>query len=160
MLRALRQWSAGVASCLALTACSQPAAPPAAEPERAAPVDEQHAGITEPHGDHSPHHGGMVLMSGDVHYEVVLDPSGHYAVWFSDAVRAELPASVASNVRVAVTRPGVPVETLALAIDESGESWVGTGQPLAGDGIMVKVTYDLRGVPQEVEIPFVPAAQP
>ena len=122
-----------------------------------APKDAQHAGITEPHGDHSPHHGGVVLMNGDVHYEVVIDPAGSYEVWFSDAVRIDLPASVAANVRVEVTRPAKPVETLALAIDEAGESWVGSGRPVTGDGVMVKVTYDLHGTPHEVEIPFVPA---
>ena len=121
------------------------------------PKDAQHAGITEPHGDHSPHHGGIVLMNGDVHYEVVMDPAGKYEVWFSDAVRTDLPASVAANTRVEVARPDGPVETLPLAIDDAGESLVGTGQPVAGEGVMVKVTYDLKGTPSEVEIPFVAA---
>ena len=122
-----------------------------------APKDAQHAGITEPHGDHSPHHGGLVLMNGDVHYEVVMDPAGKYEVWFSDAVRTELPASVAEKASVEVTRPGGAAEILALAIDESGESWIGTGQPVTGEGVMVKVTYALKGEPSEVEIPFVAA---
>ncbi|MEZ5288305.1 MAG: hypothetical protein R2712_26585 [Vicinamibacterales bacterium] len=141
---------------LMLSACSPPAPAPAPAAEPAAPpADSQHAGITEPHGDHTAHHGGMVLMNGDVHYEVVMSPDGSYALWFSDAVR-ELPASIARNVRVEVTRPDGPVETLTLAIDDSGESWVGKGKPLS-DNTIVKVTYDLMGVPSEVEIPYVPA---
>jgi hypothetical protein len=124
-----------------------------------APKDAQHAGITEPHGDHSPHQGGVVLMSGDVHYEVVMRPSGKYEVWFTDAVRTELPASIASNVRVQVTRPAGPMESIPLAIDDAGESWVGQGQPVSGDGVMVKVSYDLKGEPSEVEMPFVAATR-
>jgi hypothetical protein len=141
-----------------LAGCSGPADPPST-PAAAneAPKDAQHAGITEPHGDHTPHHGGVVLMNGEVHYEVVMDPAGRYEVWFSDAVRTELPASVAANARVEVARPGRAVESLPLAIDEAGESWVGTGQPIAGEGVVVKVTYALKGIPSEVEIPFVPA---
>jgi len=62
---------------------------------------------------------------------------------------------VASTVMMVVTRKGVPDETIALAIDDSGESWVAAGQPVAGDDVMVKVTYVARGEPFEVEIPFV-----
>jgi len=71
--------------------CSKSEPAPATQ-STIAPKDAQHAGITEPHGDHSPHQGGVVLMSGDVHYEVVMRPSGKYEVWFTDAVRTELPA--------------------------------------------------------------------
>jgi len=133
---------------------------PAAPAQIVAPGDSQHAGITEPHGDHTPQHGGLVLMNGDIHYEVVLDPAGRHAVWFSDAIRTELPASIASNVRLVVlvvTRPGAPPEALTLEIDEAGESWVAKGQPVAGDAVMATLTYDIRGVPHEVEIPFIPA---
>jgi hypothetical protein len=136
--------------------CSPGAPPPAAPAQSVAPKDEQHAGITEPHGDHTPQHGGLVLMNGDVHYEVVLDPAGRHSVWFSDAIRTELPASIATNVRLVVSRPGAPPEALALEIDESGESWIAKGQPVAGDAVMAKLTYDIRGVPHEVEIPFIP----
>jgi hypothetical protein len=147
-----------VAFVASSTGCSGPADPPSTPAEtNQAPKDAQHAGITEPHGDHAPHHGGVVLMNGDVHYEVVMEPSGKYEVWFTDAVRTELPASVAANARVEVARPGTTPEALTLAIDEAGESWVGTGQPVSGDGVIVKVTYDLKGTPSEVEIPFVAA---
>src|SRR5688572_14682438 len=83
-------------------ACGRPAeSPPPAAIQQ--PTDPQHAGITTPHGDHTPHHGGMVLMKGELHYEVVLDPNGRHSVWFSDAVREDLPASVASKVEMTVS---------------------------------------------------------
>ena len=134
-----------------------------AEPERTAlpkPTDSQHAGITSPHGDHSPHHGGLVLMQGELHYEVVLDRNGKHAIWFSDAVREDLPASVASKVAMTVIRPKARDEVLSLAIDESGESWIASGQPLAGDDVMVKVTFVARGEPLEIEIPYTPLRSP
>jgi hypothetical protein len=119
------------------------------------PADSQHAGITTPHGDHTPHHGGMVLMQGELHYEVVLDPKGRHSVWFSDAVREDLPASVAARVEMTVTRPDAPAEVLTLAIDDSGESWIASGRPLAGNDIMVKLVFSARGEPHEIEIPYI-----
>jgi hypothetical protein len=132
-------------------ACTKPAETPAATPK---PADSQHAGITTPHGDHSARHGGLVLMQGELHYEVVLDRNGRHAIWFSDAVREDLPASVASKVTMTVTRPNARDEVLTLAIDESGESWIASGQPVAGDDVMVKVTFLARGEPFEIEIPY------
>jgi hypothetical protein len=119
------------------------------------PRDAQHQGLIGPHGDHSPHHGGMVLMNGDIHYEVVLAEDGRHEVWFSDATRNELPASVASNVRMEVARPGMPAETVQLTIDDAGEAWVAQARPLDGEGIMVKLRYALQGEPYEIELPFV-----
>jgi hypothetical protein len=140
---------------LAASACSGPKpADPPVQAERK-PQDSQHAGITTPHGDHSPHHGGIVLMQGELHYEVVFDPAGKHSVWFSDAVREDLPASVASKVEMTVTRPDAPAEMLTLAIDESGESWIASGRPLAGDDIIVKLMFTARGEPHEIEIPVV-----
>lgn len=46
------------------------------------------SGATVPHRDHEPRHGGVVLMKGDLHYEVVLDPTGQsFRVFFTDASR-------------------------------------------------------------------------
>lgn len=129
---------------------SQPAGPPR---------DAQHQGLSGPHGDHTPHHGGMVLMNGDVHYEVVLAKDGHHEIWFSDAMRNELPASVASGVVMEVARPDAPPETIQLAIDDAGEAWVARSRPLEGAGIMVKVRYALQGEPHEIELPFVPSTK-
>jgi hypothetical protein len=148
-----------VASWPFVASCSSPAPAPPAVVTNEAPKDAQHAGITTPHGDHSPHHGGMVLMNGELHFEVVLDPAGKHSVWFSTATRDDLPASFATNVRMRVTRPEGSPEDLALAIDDSGESWVASGKPVAGDNVMVKVSYDVKGNPFEVEVPFVPSTK-
>jgi len=136
---------------LGLAACSK-------APETASsaavnkPNDAAHANITTPHGDHSPHHGGMVMMNGDVHFEVKFDKNGRHQVWFSDAVREDLPASVAANMVMVITPKMGAAETLALKIDDSGESWIAQGNPLAG-GDTVRLTYALRGEPFEIEIP-------
>lgn len=151
-----------LAAALLLAGCSnQPAAPAAGAPAApAAPVDPQHQGLTEPHGDHSPHRGGMVLMNGDIHYEVVLSRDGAHRIWFTDPVRADLPASVATGVTMIITRPGEPEEVLKLAIDDTGESWIASGRPVTGNDAYVKITYAMQGEPHEVEIPFIIQAPP
>jgi hypothetical protein len=138
-----------------VTACAREAPEPTPPESSAQPNDAQHQGITTPHGDHSPHHGGLVLMNGELHYEVVLDPSGTHRVWFTDAIRQDLPASIAREVTMVVTRPDAPPETLTMDIDESGESWIARGKPISGEGVMVKVSYSVQGSPHEVEIPFI-----
>lgn len=147
----------GLMAGLLIGCSAEPAPPPPAV--RQAPADPQHAGITEPHGDHTPHHGGIVLMNGDVHYEVVLDPSGRHAVWFTNAIREDLPASVAKGVTMRVARPGAPVEALPLRIDEAGESWIAVGQPVSGADIVVSLGFEMGGQPHEIDMPFVPAAR-
>ena len=102
-----------------------------------------------------PHHGGLVLMNGDIHYEVLLGRDGRHQIWFSDAVRNDLPASIAQNLTLEFTRPSGPVEVVKPAIDDSGESWIATSRALDGDGVMVKIRYSLQGEPHEVEVPFV-----
>jgi hypothetical protein len=144
---------------LAVGACGgeRPAPPPAATAPAQAPNDAAHQALKGPHGDHTPRHNGVVLMFGDVHYEVVLARNGRHQVWFSDAVRNELPASVASSVTMTVARAGADVESLTLAIDDNGESWQASGKPLEGDGASVTVRYLLQGEAHETEIPVVAA---
>jgi hypothetical protein len=152
-LMTLVPWSAG---CAREDDRAASAVAPAAE----SPRDAQHQGITGPHGDHTPHHSGLVLMNGDIHYEVVLAKDGRHQVWFSDAMRNELPASIASHVTVEVVRPNQPVEIVSFAIDDAGEAWIASGRSLSGDGVMVKLRYSLQGEPHEIELPFTPGAAP
>ena len=112
-----------------------------------------------PHGDHNPHHGGVVMMKGDdLHYEIVLDPAGRaYRVYFTDAVREELPASVASDVVLTIKRPSAPDERIAMRIDEAGESWVGRGQPV-GDlaTVTARLAFSIKNEPYWIDLPFSP----
>jgi hypothetical protein len=139
--------------------CSRPETGKVAPPANASasgPADAQHPNVTGPHGDHTPHHGGLVLMNGDIHYEVVLGRDGRHRIWFSDALRNDLPASIAQGLTLEIARPSAPVEVLKPVIDDSGESWVVTSQPIDGDGVMIKIRYALQGEPHEVEVPFIP----
>jgi hypothetical protein len=140
----------------ALPACGQAPERPAAEPRPAAPVQ---APATVPHGDHNPHHGGVVMMKGDLHYEVVLDPSGReYRLFFSDATREDLPAAYASAVTVTVRRPGEGDEIVALKIDDTGESWVGAGKPVTNPAKTgARIAFTVANDPYWIDVPFVPA---
>jgi hypothetical protein len=102
----------------------------------------------------------MVLMTGDVHYEVVLARDGRHQIWFSDAVRSELPASVATGVTMEVARPKAPVEVVMLRIDDAGEAWIADARPVEGEGVMVKIRYALQGDPHEIEVPFIDPEEP
>jgi hypothetical protein len=144
---------------LPLTACTHtPAAePPAAQ---AAPVaTTPSTGALVPHGDHNPRHGGVVMMKGDdLHYEVVLDPAGRaHRVYFTDAVREDLPASVASDVALTIRRPSLPEERIALQIDETGESWVGSSQAVSSPAATtVRLAFAIRHEPYWIDLPFSP----
>ena len=146
-----------IAAALCLVSCRREpeAAPPVAQ---AAPTASASTASTEglaPHGDHNPHHGGVVLMKGDLHYEVVLDPTGRaHHVYFTDAVREDLPASVASDVVLTIRRPS-PEERIAMQIDETGESWVGSGQPVATPATSTaRLAFRINQDPYWIDIPF------
>jgi hypothetical protein len=139
---------------LAATAirCRAPADPPASagsvSPPPATPV-------AVPHGDHNPHHGGVVMMKGDLHYEVVLDAAGgSHQLFFSDAVREDLPASIASSVALTIRRPGSADEMIPLQIDSAGESWIGSGRPIgAPSQATARIAFTIRGEPYWIDVP-------
>ena len=147
-------WQAGLAFCACLAAaCSH--GPDTAPPQllqtgAAVPA----AGETVPHGDHNPHFGGLVLMNGDLHFEAVLRRDGSVRLYFSDATRNELPAATASEVTITVTTRSKPPETMALQIDESGESWIGHGHPVTDPGATARIAYTARGKPYFIDVPF------
>lgn len=102
------------------------------------------------------------MMKGDLHYEIILRPDGRYQLYFSDATRADLPASTATRASVTVMRAEGAPEGISLAIDEAGESWVGNGQPVANpSATTARVSYTLRGEePYWIDLPFVAKADP
>jgi hypothetical protein len=98
----------------------------------------------------------MVLMHGDLHFEVLLDPEGRHRIYLTDAVRNELPASAASEVTVNVLRSGEKPEALVLEIDEFGESWIASGRPVTAEDSRAVVALVHEGERYEIELPFLP----
>ena len=143
-----------VALVVVVTACRRSTPSPVPAQTAAAPASSTAASV--PHGDHNPRHGGVVLMKGDLHYEVVLDPTGRsHRVYFTDAVREELPASVASDVVVTIQRPSLPAEPIPMQIDDTGESWIGSGQPVAAPAnTTARVAFSIGHEPYWIDIPF------
>jgi len=144
--------SVGLASCERAPA----AAPPAGTAAPAAVASAGPDGNTAPHGDHNPHHGGVVMMKGDLHYEVVLDPAGRaHRVYFTDAVREELPASLASEVVLTIRRQSQPDERTVMQIDDTGESWIGSGQPVGNPTTTTaRLAFSIQGEPYWIDLPF------
>jgi len=96
------------------------------------------------------------MKGDDLHYEVVLDPAGRaYRIYFTDAVREELPATIASNVELTIKRPGAADERVPLRIDEAGESWIGSGRPVVNPAeTTVRVGFAIRNEPYWIDLPF------
>jgi hypothetical protein len=122
-------------------------------------ADPANGHADSPHGNHDPRHGGMVFMKGDLHFEVVLAPGGGHRIYFSDAVRAELPAATASDVTVSLSNGEAATETLRAEIDDSGESWVVNGSPLKGKDITARVSFVIGEEPYWIDIPYMPTAE-
>ena len=97
------------------------------------------------------------MMKGDLHYEVVLDPTGRsHQIYFTDAVREDLPASIASCARLTIKRPREEDEQIAMAIDDSGESWIGKGREVIDPRkATVTIAFTIAHEPYSIEIPFV-----
>jgi hypothetical protein len=108
-----------------------------------------------PHSDHKPRHGGIVLMNGDLHFEVVMSRSGEYEVYFSNAMRDPLPASIASDVTITVQQQGQPPEPLTLQIDDAGEYWVGHGRAVTDPNASARIAYVIEGKPYWIDMPYV-----
>ena len=149
----------GFSVSLCLSGCgrgepSEPAPPVATAPIQAT-AGAAVPGGSMPHGDHNPHHGGVVMMKGDLHFEVVSDAAGRYHVYFTDASRADLPASVAQSVALTIHRTGEPDEPIAMHIDDSGESWEGTGKPVADPAkATVRTAFTMQNEPYWIDLPF------
>jgi hypothetical protein len=156
--RRLLPTACAIAASVSLVSCGRaPAAsPPPANSGPVASASTAAAAGTVPHGDHNPRHGGVVLMKGDLHYEVVLDPAGRgHHLYFTDAVREDLPASVASDVGLTIRRPSLPDEHVVMQIDEAGESWVGSGQAVGSQAATTaRVAFSIGHEPYWIDIPF------
>ena len=146
-----------------LVGCGAPEAEP---PSEGTDEMEEMAGTMMAHGDHSARYGGYVFMHGDLHFEVVLTAGGEHRLYFSDAMRSELPAAVAEDVRMTIRRvgdAGEELEPLEPRIDEFGEAWMASGLPVDTEDTVAIVYFRFEGSPYEIEVPFImepPAVDP
>jgi hypothetical protein len=144
-------------ACLAAAACGRGAhEAPAVSTPAAAAVPAPPATGAIPHGDHNPHYGGIVLMNGDLHFEIVADRKGFYRLYFSDATRNELPAATATGVALTVSKKAQqpPSETVTMRIDDTGEFWSGRGGPVDDPAASLHISYTAYGKPYFIDVPF------
>ena len=106
------------------------------------------------HGDHTPRHGGIVYMKGDLHFEVVLSRSGQHRIYFSDAARADLPAATASEVSLTISSGSGREETVKAKVDEAGESWVASARTAGGDAT-VRIAFVVGAEPYWIDVPYI-----
>jgi hypothetical protein len=112
-------------------------------------------GATVPHMDHSPRHGGLVLMRGDTHFEVVLNRDGLCQVYFTDATRAELPASFASEVDIGLATLDGDRQNVTFQVDPEGKTWAGRLKMTNDRQAIVRVTYVAKGEqPYWIDVPL------
>jgi hypothetical protein len=122
-------------------------------PFSTAPALEQ--GATVPHMDHAPRHGGLVLMKGDTHFEVVLDAEGNCRAYFTDAVRMALPASYATEVSVGLASRQDRRQDILLEPDAAGNSWIGRLKMVEDPLAIVRIMYVARGeAPYWIDVPL------
>lgn len=112
-------------------------------------------GATVPHMDHSPRHGGLVLMRGDTHFEVVLHADGVCQVYFTDATRTELPASFASEVDIGLATLDGQRQNVPFQADPEGKMWIGRLKMTNDRQAIVRVTYVAQGEqPYWIDVPL------
>jgi len=106
----------------------------------------------EPHGDHDAHHGGFVMMYEDIHFEVAAVPDGGIQVYYTNAIRVELPAATVSDMVVEIVRPGADTEYVPMAISAAGDFWEGPSAPVA-EAAIVRVGFLYEGEALMLDVP-------
>src|SRR5437016_2539490 len=99
--------------------------------------------------DHTPHHGGVVGMAGDLHLEALAAPDGRVRVYLTDFWRRPLPAASATGT---VTLE-LPDRDRALPLAVAGDALEGSGPALYGAEVTAHVALSVGG--KAVEMDFV-----
>jgi len=104
-----------------------------------------------PHSDHSPRHGGVVTMAGDLHVEIVVTTRGAIHLYLSDAARFPIAATEASG-SVRVERPG-STQTLALQPEAQGSLFAAGIAPTTGAAYTYDVTVRGQSATMTLDVP-------
>ena len=107
------------------------------------------------HGNHNPKFGGLVLMYGLLHFEIVGRPEGGVELHMSDAMRVPMPAVTVSDVTVEIEREDGAFETVTMSISEAGDFWSGPCAPLTDqENTTVHFAFVAFGVPYVYALPL------
>jgi len=97
--------------------------------------------------DHTPHHGGVVGMAGDLHLEALAAPDGRVRVWLTDFWRRPLPAAGATGTVTLELADGDRELGLAAAADALETS----GPALHGPEVTAHFALRVGGKPVEMD---------
>jgi len=97
-------------------------------------------------------------MKDNLHFEIVFTREGTHRVYFSDATRAPLPASTASEVTVSFSSGEEQREVLNADVDETGESWIAKGKMVPKEEASARLTFVVENEPYWIDVPFIEAA--
>jgi len=114
----------------------------------------------EEHGTHDAQHGGFVMMYDDIHFELAASALGIVEVYYTDAVRAQLPAATVSDVVVEVERSDGSIENLAMDISSDGGFWTGAGKPIMSADDIIRIGFVFQNNPLVLDVPFSAMAAP
>jgi WD40 repeat protein len=97
--------------------------------------------------DHTPHHGGVVGMAGDMHLEALAAADGRIALWLTDVARRPLSlAGVEGTVTLELPEGD---RTLPLAL--AGDHLAAAGPTPAGEEVVARFALRVGGAPVEMD---------
>src|SRR5262249_44192603 len=97
--------------------------------------------------DHTPHHGGVVGMAGDLHLEALAAPDGRGRVWLTDFWRRPLPATSATGAVTLELADG----NRTLPVAAAGDALEARGPALPGPDVPAHVALGVGGKPVEMD---------
>ena len=89
----------------------------------------------------------------DLHLELVIPEEGGVEIFYSDDMRRDMPASVVSEVAVALHRPDGSQEPLDMIVSDQGDRWAGLSGPISDPKTIVRVEFFWQGQPVSLEVP-------
>jgi len=114
----------------------------------------------EEHGNHDAQHGGFVMMYEDLHFELAAASMGGVEVYYTDALREQLPAATVSDVVVEIERTDGSTEYLDMAISSDGGFWTGASKPITSADDIIRVGFVFQDNPLVLDVPFSAMARP